>query len=88
MIGPWEKFRLWCCDPDNPQYFAIQTIGGRTVARPLPHVAGTYSACIWSPDGKSVLCGGTDGGPWAIARADSDHAVAVRGSGAPITWLP
>jgi hypothetical protein len=29
MIGPWEKFRLWCCDPDNPQYFAIQTIGGR-----------------------------------------------------------
>jgi len=67
---------------------AIRTIGGRTVARPLPHVAGTYSACIWSPDGKSVLCGGTDGGAWAIARADSDHAVAVRGSGAPITWLP
>jgi hypothetical protein len=67
---------------------AIRTIGGRTVARPLPRVAGTYSACIWSPDGKSVLCGGTDGGAWAIARADSDHAVAVRGSGAPITWLP
>jgi hypothetical protein len=67
---------------------AIRTIGGRTTARPLPQVAGTYSTCVWSPDGESVLCGGIDGGAWAMARADSGHAVAVRGSGTPIAWLP
>jgi len=67
---------------------AIRTVGGSTVARPLPRVAGTYSTCVWSPDGVSVLCGGIDGGAWAMARAHSGHTVAVRGSGTPIAWLP
>ena len=66
----------------------IRTLGGRAVARRLPPVAGTYSACVWSPDEESVLCGGTNGEGWAVAHAHSGHTVAVPGSGTPIAWLP
>jgi hypothetical protein len=66
----------------------IWTIGGHVMTRPLPHATGTYSACVWSPNGGSVLCGGTDGGAWAIAPARSGQPVAVRGSGSPVAWLP
>lgn len=62
--------------------------GGRPVSRNLPPAAGAYSTCVWSPDGKTVLCSASSGARWAIAPAGGGQAVAVRGAGYPVTWLP
>jgi hypothetical protein len=66
----------------------IWSAGGPAVTGKLPYVAGVYSACVWSPGGTAVLCPGTGGSRWAVARARDGHAVAVQGTGLPVAWLP
>jgi hypothetical protein len=66
----------------------IWSAGGPAVTGKLPFVAGVYSACVWSPGGTVVLCSDAEGSRWAVVRARGGHAVAVRGAGLPVAWLP
>ena len=65
----------------------LWTLGGPAVTSTLPHASSPYTACVWSPDARAVLCAPATGGSWAIVRTRDGHAVAVRGAGYPMAWL-
>ena len=65
----------------------LWTLGGPAVTSTLPHASSPYTACVWSPDARAVLCAPATGGSWAIVRTRDGHAVAVRGAGYPVAWL-
>jgi hypothetical protein len=72
----------------------IWTIGGQNVERPFPPTAsggGGFGECIWSPDGKSLLCDAGAPGQlyWVVVRASGGAAAApVNAPGVPLAWLP
>jgi len=73
------------------------TLGRPPVARAVPPAAtfsdssDSYGWCVWSPDGRSVLCAstaGADQGNWVVASSTAGITLAVRGPGLPLAWLP
>ena len=73
------------------------TLGRPSVARAVPPAASfsdtsdSYGWCVWSPDGRSVLCASTAGanqGNWVAASSTTGLILAVRGPGLPLAWLP
>jgi hypothetical protein len=73
------------------------TLGRPAVARAVPPAASfsdssdSYGWCVWSPDGRSVLCASTAGrdqGNWVVASSTAGIILAVRGPGLPLAWLP
>lgn len=46
--------------------------------------------CLWSPDGKSLLCtsGQDDGRRWLFANPSGGAMTTVAGPGFPVAWLP
>jgi hypothetical protein len=75
----------------------LWTIGRPAAARAFPSAAsaasaaGSYSWCVWSPDGRSVLCASTvpgNRGDWVVASSSAGMMLAVRGPGLPLAWLP
>jgi hypothetical protein len=76
----------------NGPELRIWKIGGQIVTRPFPVSDGSYSWCIWSPDGASILCaapgGGTGSQNWAVTGAAGGAMAGVRGPGFPVAWLP
>jgi hypothetical protein len=46
--------------------------------------------CLWSPDGKSLLCtsGQDNGRPWLFASPSGGTMTTVTGAGFPVAWLP
>jgi hypothetical protein len=67
---------------------SVWTGGGRISTSPLPSSAGRYGTCVWSPDGRSVLCPAAGGSQWVVAPAAGGPAAVARGSGLPVAWLP
>lgn len=71
----------------------IWTIGGQNVNRPLPPTVsggGGFGACVWSPDGKSLLCDTGVPGQlyWVVVRASGGAVGApVNAPGVPLAWL-
>ena len=57
------------------------------VSSTLPASAGRYGACVWAPDGISVLCPAAGGSEWVVARAAGGRPAVVRGPGLPVAWL-
>jgi WD40-like Beta Propeller Repeat len=76
----------------NGPELRVWKIGGQIVTRPLPVGDSSYSWCIWSPNGASILCaapgGGTGSQNWAVTGAAGGAMAGVRGPGFPVTWLP
>jgi hypothetical protein len=76
----------------NGPALRVWKIGGPIVTRPFPVSDGSYSWCIWSPDGASILCaapgGGTGSQNWAVTGAAGGAMAGVRGPGFPVAWLP
>lgn len=71
--------------PGGPD-LSIWTVGGvRT--QPFP-AAVRYSYCVWSPDGKSILCAGGQRQRWIIASTTGGAMVQETGPGFPVAWLP
>jgi hypothetical protein len=75
----------------------LWTIGRPAAARAFPSAAsaasagGSYSWCVWSPDGRSVLCASMvpgNRGDWVVASSSAGMMLAVRGPGLPLAWLP
>ena len=75
----------------------LWTIGRPAAARAFPSAAsaasaaGSYSWCVWSPDGRSVLCASAvpgNRGDWVVASSSGGMMLAVRGPGLPLAWLP
>jgi hypothetical protein len=74
---------------------ALWTAGHPVRTEPFP--AGIiYRTCIWSADGKRVLCAGTPqranitaaSTKWAIASVSGGPMTQVTGPGTPVAWLP
>ena len=66
----------------------IWSAGRHLVAAQLPPANGSYRSCVWSPDGRQILCAAA-GGDWAVASAGGGGPAGVaRGAGSPVTWLP
>jgi WD40 repeat protein len=76
----------------NGPELRVWKIGGPIGTRPFPGSDGTYSWCIWSPDGASILCAapgvGTGSQNWAVTGAAGGAMAGVRGPGFPVAWLP
>jgi WD40-like Beta Propeller Repeat len=75
----------------------IWTVGGHDATRSFASDGDIYSLCVWSPDGRSILCTATAapdaGGPagpagWAVLSTSTGVIATVRGAGQPIAWLP
>ena len=49
------------------------------------------SSCLWSPDGKTLLCGygGQENSrQWLLASASGGAMTVAAGTGFPVAWLP
>ena len=57
------------------------------VSSTLPPLAGRYGACVWSPDGTSVLCPAAGGSEWVVTPAAGGHPAVASGPGLPVAWL-
>ena len=57
------------------------------VSSTLPSSAGRYGACVWSPDGTSVLCPAGGGSEWLVTPAGGGQPAAAPGPGLPVAWL-
>jgi hypothetical protein len=75
----------------------IWAVGGRNATRSFPSGGDIYTLCVWSPDGRSILCtataapdqGGTTGpAGWAVLSTSTGVIATVPGAGRPIAWLP
>jgi WD40-like Beta Propeller Repeat len=72
----------------------IWTVGGRAAIRSFPSGGEVYGQCVWSPDGRSILClasagPGQPGSPgWAVLSTSTGVIATERGNGRPIAWLP
>jgi hypothetical protein len=73
--------------PGGPD-LSIWTVGGLRT-QPLP-AGARYSYCVWSPDGKSILCAGRQGQRqrWIIASTAGGAMAQEAGPGFPVAWLP
>lgn len=78
---------------DGPGLF-IWTGGGQAAARPFPLSAANdaaFSRCVWSPDGKSILCEREGPGQhhWVVVGASGGAlAEPAQAPGLPLAWLP
>jgi hypothetical protein len=66
---------------------SVWSAGGHITTSPLPASAGRYGTCVWSPDGRSVLCPAADGLEWVVAPAAGGPPAVARGLGFPVAWL-
>ena len=62
---------------------------GQLRTQPFP-ASATANYCLWSRDGKSLLCtsGQHNGQRWLFASPSGGAMARVTGSGLPIAWLP
>jgi hypothetical protein len=78
---------------DGPGLF-IWTGGDQAAATPFPLSAANgaaFSSCVWSPDGKSVLCENEGPGQhhWVVVGASGRaFAEPAQAPGHPLAWLP
>ncbi len=69
----------------------IWTVGRPGAPRAIPSGDSTYVWCVWSPDGRSILCdAGAETGPqgWAVGTTSGAAMTMVGGAGRPVAWLP
>ncbi len=69
----------------------IWTVGRPGAPRAIPSGDSTYVRCVWSPDGRSILCAATaetGAQGWAVGTTSSGAMTMVGGSGQPVAWLP
>jgi hypothetical protein len=66
---------------------SIWSAGRPIVSSPLPVSAGRYGACVWAPDGTSLLCPAAGGSEWVVAGAAGGKPAVVPGPGLPVAWL-
>lgn len=69
----------------------IWTVGQPGAPRAVPSGDSTYVWCVWSPDGRSILCDATaNAGPqgWAVGTTSGGALTMVGGLGQPVAWLP
>ncbi len=71
---------------EAPQ-LSVWSAGRPLVSSPLPVSAGRYGACVWAPDGTSLLCPAAGGSEWVVARAAGGKPAVVPGPGLPVAWL-
>jgi hypothetical protein len=66
---------------------SVWAAGRPVVSSNLPASAGRYDACVWAPDGASVLCAAAGGSQWVVAHAAGGQAAVAPGRGLPVAWL-
>ncbi len=102
-VGPVQETRpAWSPDGQSLAYYVfgengaeigVWKVGGRVLVRLAPDRGDSFLTCVWSPDGRDILCpaffGTADQSTlWVLGSSTRGPLVGVAAPGVPEAWVP